>query len=133
MDSSDFIHLPRGLESRSSAQIANLGNAPGDGTTDRRNIIERAIESSNVTINTETELFEFLSVCQIRNVWVLSNQPRSCEIEPLSSGDSEDGYLLLLTPSEFSINGKFSVSRRTILHLESSSLRTAGRNGLRQT
>ncbi len=109
-DSSDFIHLPRGLESRSSAQIANLGNAPGDGTADRRNIIERAIESSNVTINTETELFEFLAFAKFGTFGFFRISPAAARSELLSSGDSEDGYLLLLTPSEFSINGKFSVS-----------------------
>lgn len=109
-DSSDFIHLPRGLESRSSSQIPNLGNTPGDGTADRRNIIERAIESSNVTINTETELFEFLAFAKFGTFGFFRISPAAARSELLSSGDSEDGYLLLLPPSEFSINGKFSVS-----------------------
>ena len=76
---------------------------------DRRNIIERAIESSNVTINTETELFEFLAFAKFGTFGFFRISPH-CRSELLSSGDSEDGYLLLLTPSEFSINGKFSVS-----------------------
>ena len=109
-DSSDFIHLPRGLESRSSSQIHEAIPPGKVGTGQRGNRIQRAIESSNVNINTETELFEFQASAKFGTFGFFRISPATARSELLSSGDSEDGCLLLLTPSEFSINGKFSVS-----------------------
>jgi hypothetical protein len=106
---SDFINLPRGIGSQSFPQIPNLGNSIGEENADRRSIIEKAIESSDIIINTEDELLEFLRFAKFGTFGFFRIGPASATSKSLSTLDSEDGYLLLLTPYEFSINRKFRV------------------------
>jgi len=61
---SDFIYLPNGIGSQSSPQIPNLVNSFIKDNTNRTSVIEKAIESSDIIINTESELLEFLRVAK---------------------------------------------------------------------
>jgi hypothetical protein len=108
---SDFIYLPNGIGSQSSPQIPNLVNSFGVDNTNRTGIIEKAIESSDIIINSESELLEFLSVAKFGTFGFFRIGPTSAMSKSPPTEDSEDGYLLLLTPEEFGINRKFSITQ----------------------
>ena len=108
---SDFIYLPNGIGSQSSPQIPNLVNSFVEDNTNRTSVIEKAIESSDIIINTESELLEFLRVTKFGTFGFFRIGPTSAMSKSSPTEDSEDGYLLLLTPEEFGINRKFSITQ----------------------
>jgi hypothetical protein len=108
---SDFIYLPNGIGSQSSPQIPNLVNSFVEDNTNRTSVIEKAIESSDIIINTESELLEFLRVTKFGTFGFFRIRPTSAMSKSSPTEDSEDGYLLLLTPEEFGINRKFSITQ----------------------
>ena len=110
-DNSDFIYLPDWIGSQSSPQIPNLVNSFGEENTSRTSIIEKAIESSDIIIYTESELLEFLGVTKFGTFGFFRIGPTSAMSKSLPIEDSEDGYLLLLTPEEFGVNRKFSITQ----------------------
>lgn len=110
-DNSDFIYLPDGLGSQSSPQISNLVNSFGEDNTSRTSIIEKAIQSSDIIINTESELLEFLRVTKFGTFGFFRTGPTSAMSKSPPTEDSKDGYLLLLTPEEFGVNRKFSITQ----------------------
>lgn len=120
-DNSDFIYLPDGLGSQSSPQIPNLVNSFGEDNTSRTSIIEKAIESSDIIINTESELLEFLRVTKFGTFGFFRTGPTSAMSKSPPTEDSEDRYLLLLTPEEFGVNRKFSITQTSSPSLRSNS------------
>ena len=110
-DNSDFIHLPDGLGSQSSPQIPNLVNSFGEDNTSRTSIIEKAIQSSDIIINTESELLELLRVTKFGTFGFFRTGSTSAMSKSPPTEDSKDGYLLLLTPEEFGVNRKFSITQ----------------------
>ena len=108
---SDFIYLPNGIGSQSSPQIPNLVNSFIEDNTNRTSVIEKAIESSDIIINTESELLEFLRVTKFGTFGFFRIRPTYAMSKSPPTEDSEDGYLLLLTPEEFGINRKFSITQ----------------------
>jgi hypothetical protein len=117
-DNSDFIYLPDGLGSQSSPQIPNLVNSFGEDNTSRTSIIEKAIESSDIILNTESELLEFLRVTKFGTFGFFRTGPTSAMSKSPPTEDSEDGYLLLLTPEEFGVNRKFSITQTSTVTQE---------------
>jgi hypothetical protein len=120
-DNSDFIYLPDGLGSQSSPQIPNLVNSFGEDNTSRTSIIEKAIESSDIIINTEPELLEFLRATKFGTFGFFRIGPTSAMSKSSPTEDSVDGYLLLLTPEEFGVNRKFRITQTSSPSLRSNS------------
>jgi len=108
---SDFIYLPNGIGSQSSPQIPNLVNSFVEDNTNRTSVIEKAIESSDIIINTESELLEFLRVTKFGTFGFFRTGPTSAMSKSPPTEDSKDGYLLLLTPEGFGVNRKFSITQ----------------------
>ncbi len=111
-NSSDFFDLTNHCELRAFAPTSNEDHIVGNksGTTDK-SIIEKAIESSDLTIYTESELLEFLRYTKFGTFgfFKISSSTR-CSVSSQESGF----YLLFLSPSEFSAGSKFHACTSTI-------------------
>jgi hypothetical protein len=109
-DSSDFFDLSRWPELQPYPHGPSGGNSLRRDSNENRSVIKRAIESSEIVINTEHEMLEFLTYTKFGTFGFF----RTSSIDPSSnspsSGNSGPAYFLLLTPSEFSVNGKFCAS-----------------------
>lgn len=111
-NSSDFFDLTDHSELRAFEPISNKDHIPSNksGTTDK-SIIEKAIESSDLTIYTESELLEFLRYTKFGTFGFFKI---SSPIRSFVSAQESGFYLLFLSPSEFSAGGKFHVCTKAI-------------------
>ncbi|HEY7107962.1 MAG TPA: hypothetical protein VH415_00895 [Nitrososphaeraceae archaeon] len=111
-NSSDFFDLINYSELRTFEPISNEDHIVDkkSGTTDK-SIIEKAIESSDLTIGTESELLEFLRYTKFGTFGFFKiSSPTWNSVFSQESGF----YLLFLSPPEFSAGGKFHACASTI-------------------
>lgn len=109
-DSSDFFDLSGWPELQPYPHGPSGGISLRRDSNENKSVIKRAIESSEIFINTEHELLEFLTYTKFGTFAFFRTSSIDPSSDSPSSENSGPAYFLLLTPSEFSVNGKFCAS-----------------------